>query len=194
MSGAAGGSDGPAGEPVMRPKTHRLFLALWPDDAVRARLAEAAGAVRVFTRGKPVADDNLHMTLAFLGRVPPAGLECVLGVAAGLSGEPFTLRLDRAAIWRRSGILWLAPSAPPPALHALARDLWAGLAYCGFRPDYRRFRAHVTVARSCAPAEVPAFEPVEWPVPEFALVESETLPEGARYTVRRRWPLARESA
>ena len=42
---------------------HRLFFALWPDDATRARLAQAA---RQWSH-RPVADDKLHMTLHFLG-------------------------------------------------------------------------------------------------------------------------------
>jgi 2'-5' RNA ligase len=33
--------------------------------------------------------------------------------------------------------------------------------------------------------------PVEWAVDDFALVESVTAPEGARYSVLERWPLAR---
>jgi 2'-5' RNA ligase len=31
---------------------------------------------------------------------------------------------------------------------------------------------------------------IEWPVNEFALVESVTAPEGARYTILQRWSLA----
>ena len=46
----------------------RLFFALWPDDAVRARL-DQAGEELLGKRVKRVPAANLHLTLAFAGAV-----------------------------------------------------------------------------------------------------------------------------
>ncbi len=56
----------------------RLFYALWPDDAARAQLAQAAAALNVHD-GQRVRDENLHLTLVFLGAVDA---ECQAAPAA----------------------------------------------------------------------------------------------------------------
>jgi 2'-5' RNA ligase len=50
-------------------KSARLFFALWPDDAVRARLTGVVDSLRRTVSGKWVKPDNLHITLAFLGDI-----------------------------------------------------------------------------------------------------------------------------
>jgi 2'-5' RNA ligase len=58
----------------------------------------------------------------------------------------------------------------------------------GFRVDSRQFQPHVTLARKVGTAPAPAaVAPVAWPVDELALVESETTPNGSRYTPLARW-------
>jgi len=72
-------------------------------------------------------------------------------------------------------------------------ELWQGLAGCGFTPESRPFRAHVTLTRkgrSHPPQDLPA--PIAWPVREFVLVSSLSVPEPPRYKVLQRWPLAGE--
>ena len=167
----------------------RLFFALWPDPALREQLAAASAAARKHGSGRPVPVDNLHLTLAFLGNLPAEGVRCVREAAGRVSGSPFTLVLDRVGWWRRPGILWLAPVAWPPEIETLAGDLWRSIAPCGLEPETRPFKPHVTVARRCGRARPGPMTPIEWPVSEFALIESFAGQSGARYRVCDRWPL-----
>jgi len=166
----------------------RLFFALWPDEGVRdALVALTRGALR---RGRAVAHENLHITLVFLGAVSPQGRDCAEAAAGGVVGAPFTLTLDRLGSFRRAQILWSAPSEVPSALYDLVGALNRGLMRCGFEPDARAYRAHVTLARKVR-GRVPqtTHEPVAWHVDWFHLIESHTRSDGARYRVLRSWPL-----
>jgi 2'-5' RNA ligase len=174
---------------VSDPRKRRLFFALWPDPDVRRQLAAASQSVRKNATGRPVPDENLHITLAFLGSVDAEVFACVSEAARGLATESFELDIDRAGWWRRTGILWLAPSRAPANLNRLVKALWLALEPCGFWPDYRDFHPHLTIARRCRRASLPEVEPVHWPVAEIALLESHTGQRGARYTVLDSWPL-----
>jgi len=175
---------------VNEARRRRLFFALWPDPDVRAGLAAASAAVRAKASGRTVPDENLHITLAFLGNVDPGIFACVRDGAATLEAAPFEIVIDRAGWWRRTGILWLAPSRAPAALNHLVKGLWTALEPCGFWPDFRDFHPHLTIARRCRKAVLPEFEPVPWPVSALTLLESHTGQRGARYTVIESWPLS----
>ncbi|MGD8843101.1 MAG: RNA 2',3'-cyclic phosphodiesterase [Gammaproteobacteria bacterium] len=162
---------------------HRLFLALWPDDATRARLAQAA---RQWSR-HPVPDANLHMTLHFLGACTAAEQECYINVISGISFEGFEIIMDCIGGKSRSGIRWLSASRLPEALARLVANLGNALETCGYQPEQRRFLPHVTISRKekrpRTRTELPA---LHWQVREFALVESLAVPGGVRYEVRAR--------
>jgi 2'-5' RNA ligase len=175
---------------VTTPRKRRLFFALWPDGEVRKALASAAAAARRHGSGRPVADENLHITLAFLGSVDEEIKECVRAAASQLTAEAFALSIDRAGWWKRTGILWLGPSKGPAALNRLVKTLWAAIEPCGFWPDFRDFYPHVTIARRWRKARLPGIGPVDWPIRALTLLESHTGQRGARYTVLERWPLS----
>lgn len=149
----------------------RLFLALWPDDALRLRLAAAQQAWQWPARAARVPPERLHLTLHFLGEVPePEARE--LAASLPPCAAPFTLRLDRASLWPQ-GIAVLEPGEPPAGLAALHRELGALLRAKGLRVEARAFRPHVTLARHAQGAVAPADLPeVEWPVRGYALVRS----------------------
>lgn len=167
----------------------RLFFALWPPDELRLALGTLARA-QVPPGARAVAAGNLHITLAFVGAVTGETRACLERAAATVTGAPFELALDRLGAWPGPGILWLAPSAIPPALGLLAGDLQQALQPCGYRPEARAYQPHVTLARKLKgrfPAV--AVPPLHWPVRDFVLVESLTTPAGPGYQVLRRWPL-----
>ncbi|MGD9834364.1 MAG: RNA 2',3'-cyclic phosphodiesterase [Piscinibacter sp.] len=149
----------------------RLFLALWPDDAVRRQLVSAQRAWLWPARTAPVPADRLHLTLHFLGEVAEDGAR-ELASSLPPCKAPFTLRLDRAALWPQ-GIAVLEPSDAPAGLATLHADLAALLRAQGLRVEARAFRPHVTLARhaqgAMPPAELPA---IEWAVRGYALVRS----------------------
>jgi 2'-5' RNA ligase len=174
---------------VTKPEKRRLFFALWPDSGVRARIQRQANNARADTDGRAVAESNLHMTLAFLGSVPVDEIAALRSASADVRSDAFVLKIDRTGWWKKTGLLWLAPSAPSAGLNRLVESLWSRLRPRGFKADFHKFRPHVTIARKCSHAALVDIEPVTWTVTDFALLESETHPKGARYTLLDQWPL-----
>jgi 2'-5' RNA ligase len=169
------------------PGRHRVFFALWPDDATRAAISRATREAVRSSGGRPIAKERLHVTIAFLGELTAAGLEVARGVPPIPVG-PFELTLDAVGVWPESRTLWLAPSTMPDALGQLEERLWTALVERGFRGEDRVYRPHVTLARRARPVES-AVDPVRFPVRDLALVESFPAGRNVHYEVLERWPL-----
>lgn len=172
-----------------RPARKRLFFALWPDPQVRRELHRQQ--TRLVHGGRPVARDNLHLTLVFMGALTAVEQDQAEAAAASVTGRSFEVVLDRSGRWR-NGIQWLAPGHPPAELIALQSCLNNALRERGFAPEERPFRPHVTLARR-APAGATGTEPVplSWFIDRFALVQSRTGDSGPEYAVLREWLLER---
>jgi 2'-5' RNA ligase len=169
----------------------RLFFALWPDQPTRAALTQAARPLLGACSGRPVPVGNYHVTLAFLGSVPAARLDPIRAAAATIRAPAFELGFDCHGHWSRARVAWLGCRQPPAAAELLARSLWTALSPLGFEAEQRPFRPHLTVLRDCRSCEWPGpVTPVAWPVRDFALLRSETLPQGARYEIVERWRLS----
>jgi 2'-5' RNA ligase len=163
--------------------TQRLFVALWPGpevvDAVRRQLAPAQDAYGELRWQSP---DRWHLTLAFLGdRGPDKETERLQRL------EPPTVGPLRVSGSGRFGpVLWLGIEAGP----------WLAELAAEVRRVYdvrdRRFRAHVTVARSRstpgqrqlahAAADLSNVHSPTWSPSELVLVES-TIGPAASYRV-----------
>ncbi|MEP7300166.1 MAG: RNA 2',3'-cyclic phosphodiesterase [Caldimonas sp.] len=169
--------------------TPRLFVALWPDAAVRAGLVALRDTWTWPPGARPVADENLHLTLHFIGsfpreRIDPLG--CAL--AAIVPREPTRLIVKGTDLWR-GGVAVLTLRAEP-GLVALQADIGRALSTLGVTLDERPFAPHVTMARKARGARPPAAHPeLGWQANGFALVESRG---GARpdYRVLATWRAA----
>ncbi len=164
----------------------RLFFAL----ACPHELAKAICLWRDALQlpGRPLAPENLHLTLAFLGSQPSSRLAELRQVAGSLQLPGFELHLDQLRR-RRSGLLYLTPSEPPGALLTLAGALQQGLREIGIRLDERPFHAHLTLMRRCSRRPVDAHPAFTWPVHHFALFASEPGPQGSVYQRLQQWRL-----
>jgi 2'-5' RNA ligase len=172
------------------PRLERLFFALWPDDALRQTLKRQCKELIRHSGGRPVALENLHITLAFLGSVDGAQRRCVEQAAAAIALPRFTLTLDQVGHWSRPRVLWLGARETPDTAKQLASQLARGCRDCGLSLDRRPFVAHLTLKRKVREAPPPMeLKPIEWSVDQFALVKSHTLPEGVQYEVVGQWPL-----
>ena len=166
----------------------RLFFALWPDDATRVALA-AAGALLTLRDGRPVAQADLHVTLAFLGEVPQARVAELKAMATALRQAPFELEITTAGWWRRSRVAWLAPATVAAPLAALAARLHEAASITAEAAT--NYRPHVTVARGVRrPPGLLAGFSVRWAVRNFALIASNSEATDARYQTLAQWPLA----
>jgi 2'-5' RNA ligase len=171
----------------------RLFFALWPDDALREALHRAARKPVRQSGGKPVTPDNYHVTLKFLGSADEEAFDCVCAAADAIRAQPFELRLDQIGFWPRPRTLWLGAEQAPEGLTALARTLDEAAEGCGFEPELRPYRPHVTLARKVPkPGEPGPVQPLVWRPEAFVLAVSETRAQGAHYRVLRSWALTSE--
>jgi RNA 2',3'-cyclic 3'-phosphodiesterase len=165
----------------------RLFFALWPDETLRAQLAQRMAALPV-QHLRLMNPLNLHVTLAFLGSTSSARLPDLSATAAALSFEPCTLLFDQLTVWRRARVLVLSASQVPPALLAFTAELQARLRAEGFALDNKPFRPHVTLARDVhQPDSETPVAPLHWPANDFVLVQSVPAAAGVRYEVLARF-------
>lgn len=177
-------------------RRYRLFFALLPDEATRARIHQAAVQLQAqhAPRGRWIDPGRYHLTLQFLGDFdgPPTAVATQARHAAlRVRVAPFSLVLDRAGSFHNRAIpWWLGPTAEVPGLSTLWRGLGLELAQAGVRvPDAHGFRPHVTVlrdARSSLPETI--IEPVTWRVESFHLMQS-ALGASSAYSALGTWPL-----
>ncbi|GAB4353916.1 MAG: RNA 2',3'-cyclic phosphodiesterase [Gammaproteobacteria bacterium] len=170
--------------------TQRLFLALWPDDSLRATLARLIKKPLRACGGKPVPIENLHITLLFLGALDGSRRTCLTEGIRSVREQPFQLRLREWEYWPRPRVVSLvAEETPAPLLRLVDRLRKIGLD-CGIKVERRAFIPHLTCLRKAGRApKAPLARTVVWDIHRFVLARSWTLPEGARYEVVESWEL-----
>jgi RNA 2',3'-cyclic 3'-phosphodiesterase len=166
----------------------RLFFALWPGDRLRETLARVGMDLARRAHGRPVPAPKLHMTLAFLGEVPPARFAAAAGAASRVASSGFDLALDEVGSFRAAHVAWAGSTRGHPALTALQAALARELRGEGFALEDRPFAAHVTLARGTSrPIAREPMPALSWRVRDFVLVASDT--GKGSYEVGRRWKL-----
>lgn len=121
----------------------RLFIAINLSEPMRAALVRAQNELHDHgVRGSYTPEENLHLTLAFLGEVPDAGP--VLEALSPVSFTAFELCLEGMG---RFGDLWWAGIRESAPLAALARRVRHALAESGVPFDRKRFSPHITLLR-----------------------------------------------
>lgn len=168
----------------------RLFVGLEPPDRVIAdilTLREPISGVRWQSAAQ------LHLTLAFIGQVDSACQSDIVRAMRQIRMSPIRVRLRAPECPGNSEHprhLWL-PAEPADALADLHLAIVRALADLGIKPDSRRFRPHVTLARFKRQAgSVRAFLAAHaqhslpgFAVTRFALFTSTPTPAGSRYDV-----------
>ena len=179
----------------MAEKQHRrrLFLALWPDDITRKKLADVQkqlGRNDRLRKARAVPVANLHITTHFLGAVTEDVHTQLLSLLTVVKAQSSTVVIDRWGYFPKAKVLWLGAQASPAALIDLVEQTETCVKACLEGYQQKRFAPHVTVFRKARhPLEVDDFHPIEWHIDRYALVESVTHPEGPEYTVLKEWLL-----
>ncbi|PRY49247.1 2'-5' RNA ligase [Geodermatophilus tzadiensis] len=172
---------------VVPPGEARAHLA-----AALAPLRDAAGAPRW---GDPA---RWHLTLLFLGAVPPGllpDLTAAVGEAAGRT-PPAVLRLAGAGRFgsrRRPQVCWAGLDGDVAVLAALADRLAAAARALGLPVEDRPFRAHLTLGRwlprrpadGDLPDRLAGYRGPAWPLREVSLVRS----SAGRHDPLGTWPV-----
>lgn len=167
---------------------HRLFVALRPPISVREALLSIMGGI---AGARWQGDDQLHVTLRFVGEVEAAVANALSERLADVYAEPFTLTIRGVGHFEKKGrvhTLW-AGLAPSPELAALQRRVERACRAAGLAPEARKFAPHITLARlNSSAGEIGAFLAAQgrlaagpWTVEDFRLVESHLSRDGARY-------------
>ncbi|SHI11322.1 2'-5' RNA ligase [Sporobacter termitidis DSM 10068] len=128
----------------------RLFYAVTFDENVRRQLAEIQDRLRAQTlRGNFTLFDNLHLTLVFIGEVPPERAPPLFEIAKSTQTAPFRLRIRGAGSFRREGgqLVW-AGVEENDRLTETYEKLAGRVAAAGFRVEARKFTPHLTLARN----------------------------------------------
>ena len=136
----------------------RLFVALELPWELRQRLAALGGGV---PGARWVPAENLHLTLRFIGEVPPFRAEEIDHALAALRGRRFPLVLAGIGTFAKAGretLLWVGVERSERLEH-LQGKIETALQRAGLEPERRRFVPHVSLARldNAAPEKLAAF-------------------------------------
>jgi 2'-5' RNA ligase len=180
-------------------KGQRLFIACPVPEDVRTWVRDEVPR-NEFEGARWTPSENQHLTLTFLGNTPAEKVEDVVRVcsaaAKGFSAAHVSLAgLGVFPTLRRARVLWVGLRDSERLLERLERDLSIRLAELGWPREDRSFTPHLTVARFRTPQrleglpelpeEAPGFE-----VDSFGLYRSFPSPQGSRYEIVERFPLA----
>ena len=157
----------------------RLFIAILLSNEMKTALIEAQNAMYDRgLRGNFSPEENLHLTLAFLGEYPEA--EPVLEALSTVRFKPFALRLEGIG---RFGDLWWAGLQESAALNAVARRVRRALAEKDIPFDRKRFSPHITLVRKASrDAAGIGVEPASMTVEAISLMRSDRGKRGMIYT------------
>ncbi|MFZ0747782.1 MAG: RNA 2',3'-cyclic phosphodiesterase [Pyrinomonadaceae bacterium] len=183
----------------------RTFIAIELTPEVRARVAQHIACLRrelPDVRASWSREDNLHLTLKFLGNVPVADIPKVSDAVASATNSvsSFELTFSDCGTFPspgRPGVLWIGTQAS--GLQALHAALEQELIARGFARDSRPFHPHLTVARlrhSQSARDLAelhqslGFAPIGLAVSEVVVFRSELLKQGAKHTAISRHKLS----
>jgi len=124
---------------------HRLFVAIRPPEHIRDLLIDAMDDSADF---RWQDDEQLHITLRFVGEVDRPVAEDLASGLSRIRTEAFSIRVNGVGRFeqRSSGALW-AGVEPKEPLAALAAKVERVCQQAGLEPERRAFHPHITLAR-----------------------------------------------
>lgn len=177
----------------------RLFVALTFDEGVREKIAAVQERLACrLEKGSVVAQENLHLTLAFLGEVDEDDLGTVEDALDDVASDPvFELSFEHVGAFGGHGAgrgrgrradgrtVWLG-CAQSTRLEYLQAEVVGKLRRIGAEIEERPFTPHVTLARHAVLADAAALdalvgEPIPARVSSYSLMESKRGTEGVVY-------------
>ncbi|MGD9330332.1 MAG: RNA 2',3'-cyclic phosphodiesterase [Desulfobacterales bacterium] len=183
-----------------RPDAFRAFIALALPHTVIDFLEKVQHCLAgQGLRARWVRPAGMHLTLKFLGPLPPEKVAAVQAVLRAVAARHPALRLTVHGLGgfpnrRRPRVLWMGVSGDSTPLVDLQRDIDDGLTTLGWLPEKRSFRGHLTIARAkgrrpfdpgigkfltrCEPSESVSFRGQN-----LGLYRSELRPAGAVYDI-----------
>ena len=157
----------------------RLFIAINLSEEMKSALIAAQNAMYDRgVRGSFSPEENLHLTLAFIGEYPQA--QPVLDALDTVRFAPFELALDGVGCF---GDLWWAGLKDSAPLAAVARRVRRALAAGDIPFDRKRFSPHITlIRRASRSAAGICIAPASMTVDTLSLMRSDRGRGGMIYT------------
>ena len=139
-------------------------------------------------KGRIIAAEQFHITLAFLGQQAPEVLTELRSIASGLHFEPCTLVLDRLGTFGGTNVLWLGATKIPASLMDFHQALLGELQKGGIALDHKSWEPHLTLYRRLRnkPAIMETVA-VSWRLNQFSLIESINVKGGVEYCRQGHW-------
>lgn len=135
----------------------RLFVALDLEPGITARLHQALQSWRrIAPQARWTQVESMHLTLKFIGEVPPPMEERIIAALGGIRLPAFPIEMTGVGTFpgpQRARVFW-AGIQPSTALALLARSVEEQLLPLGIAADQRPFSPHLTLARGRTPTEL----------------------------------------
>ena len=130
----------------------RSFISVDISDPVIAKKVEdiEKKLMGVKAAVKWVDPKVVHITLKFLGDISPAQIDPIFEVTKDVGFKPFNIHILNIGCFpnmNKPRVVWLGIKEGKEELEALYSQLNIKLKPLGFRPETRRFRAHITIGR-----------------------------------------------
>jgi len=140
------------GEPALSNSPTRSFVSIDLEDEKILSQVESIMSSLVSIGGdlKPVEQENIHLTLKFLGNVSASKLEEVKSALAQLTFPPFSLEINGAGAFpnlKRMNVIWVGVGEGWSQVELIFEQTEKLLHQLGFSRETRPFSPHITVAR-----------------------------------------------
>lgn len=169
----------------------RLFVAIrLPKEALPAVL-EAARPLDGALGARPLAPENLHLTLKFIGDADAEKAKRIETALSAIRFQPFPVSLSGAGAFPSQNVpraIWIGGKSE--GAESLAAKAEEALSFLNLPKE--KFAVHLTVARSKGVADIEDFlrtgEVCSFEARSFSLMKSTLTPAGACYEVLREFP------
>ncbi|MDD1782310.1 RNA 2',3'-cyclic phosphodiesterase [Enterovibrio sp. ZSDZ35] len=170
----------------------RLFFAIDLKDAANAASREEIIALKhvMGKHGCTIPDDNLHITLAFLGNVDATQYDACCQAADAIQLPSFTIHTTKTGFFTKPQILWLG-IAQSPSLARLVTPIQAIRRTVLGQSDTHSYLPHISLLRKAQPLKDDVDLRTSLQVKYFGLYASEPSPtgRGVQYICLNRWAL-----
>lgn len=199
----------------MKPQTEekdiRCFFAIALSDDTKNRMKEYIGTLKdyfTFCKVGWAREENLHITLWFLGHLPPRILQGVIEKAEPIfsSAPSFQFSFGEAGAFpnfKKPKALWIGLKVGGEKIINLKRGLDGALKGLPVQKDHKNYMPHITLGRVRALSANYKGEgvtgatltkclennPITQKINEVLLLKSELHPQGSTYTVIKAFPL-----
>ena len=178
----------------------RVFCAIDLPKHARERIINHTASLRAlgdYAQASWSREENIHLTLKFLGEIQTSRLSNLSSAAARSVADfsPFQITLEETGVFPKHGtprVLWIGVKDESGKLAEFHTRLEEACAGEGFAREERPFHPHLTIARLRNPQgarelavahKEMRFEPAEVAVAELLVIRSEPSGAGSKYTV-----------